>query len=254
MFFSLSCFVVRSHFFDIRFLIFVGFLTLFFISTGAQFGFSISNLFNPLAFFSVFSGVCCIMLLGGFNLREALDIVADTRRICDISTRINELIYINEQIKRKGFTVCEQFQKKFNDQFIRKGLRIIADNPGPEFKLEEALKAEIQTLKNRNRRFLDLLNFGANVSPGVGLIGTLIGLSMNSHPTAISHAVLTTLYGAILANFFFIPLYQHFKQKLEHLELSYEVTFSGLIKLRDGLHSIYLEEHLSGYRNAVKHN
>lgn len=226
----------------------------FFVSLGSQFGYSVLSLFDHLAFLSVISGVFCVILCAGLNLKDVLDVIAEIKMKYDVNDRINDLIYVNEQIKKRGFTVCEQFQKKFKDNFLKKGLRLIADNPGPEFNFEEALRTEIQSLKQRNQRFLDYLSFGANVSPGIGLIGTLVGLSFNTHPSSISHAVLTTLYGALLSNFFFLPLHQFFKKKLEDVELGYEVTFTGLINLRNGLHSIYLEEHLSGYKYATKSN
>lgn len=217
-------------------------------SLSMQFGTGVTELLNPLALLTVISGVVLAISLAGLDIREARKIILETTRRENLDDRIKTMLYINDLVRRKGLMSCEQLAKTQRDHLLKKGLRLLSDNPGPEFDLQAVLFAELDTLKARNKRFLDTLSFGATISPGVGLVGTLTGLVLNSHPDALGHAILTTLYGAILSNFFFLPLHEHFKSRLEEVERLQQLTVSALIKIREGVHSVLLEEHLSGFK------
>ncbi|MCS6893204.1 MAG: MotA/TolQ/ExbB proton channel family protein [Deltaproteobacteria bacterium] len=215
-----------------------------------EFGSEFTNLFNVKAFALVGLGVMVTMLLAGFDFYEFVSVFKECKNVESISDRVSFLLYVNEQVRQKGFKVCERLVNSINDPFLKKGLRLIADNPGPEFAFGEALVCELDKIRLRNEKFLNLIMFAANASPGIGLIGTLLGLSLNSNPSALNHAIMTTLYGAILSNFVFLPAHEFFKEKLKKLEQVNLATYTGLIKIRDGLHSVLLAEHLSGYEHS----
>ncbi|MGF1477396.1 MAG: motility protein A [Geminicoccaceae bacterium] len=102
---------------------------------------------------------------------------------------------------------------------LSKGLRLIADNRDAA-EINTLLCRQATASHGRNKRAVDLINRAAEVAPAMGLIGTLLGLvkllGQLEDPTQIGPgmalALLTTLYGAILAHMVLVPL----ALRLEH--------------------------------------
>ncbi|MCX7953417.1 MAG: MotA/TolQ/ExbB proton channel family protein [Deltaproteobacteria bacterium] len=212
-----------------------------------QFSWDFSKLINFNSFAITALGVGLALLIAGFSISDTQKTLAEIRKIEKIDDRIHTLLYINEVVKKHGLPACEKLAKSHKDNLLQKGLRMLADNLALELDLAETLNAEIESIKLRHKRLLNILQFGASVSPGVGLIGTLVGLTLSGHENALNHAILTTLYGALLSNFFFLPLHELIKNRIEELNVLNNLTVAGLIKIREGVHSIVLKEHLSGF-------
>src|SRR5690606_27445486 len=94
-----------------------------------------------------------------------------------------------------------------------KGLMMAMDGM-PEAQIEELMRRELSTVSGRQVRAASVLRKCAEVSPAMGLIGTLVGLvqmlgSLDDPATigpSMAVALLTTFYGALLANMVFMPL------------------------------------------------
>jgi len=80
--------------------------------------------------------------------------------------------------------------------------------------VERIMQSELQATTERHARAVGMLRKAAEISPAMGLIGTLVGLVQMlgtlEDPSTIGPsmavALLTTFYGAILANLVFTPL------------------------------------------------
>ena len=99
------------------------------------------------------------------------------------------------------------------EPFLHKGLLMVLDGtPGEE--VEKALRQDIQATAARHMKGASILRKAAEVSPAMGLIGTLVGLvqmvgNLDDASTIVPSmaiALLTTFYGAVLANVVFSPL------------------------------------------------
>jgi chemotaxis protein MotA len=96
--------------------------------------------------------------------------------------------------------------------FYRGMSMAIDGTPGEE--IERIMQRELQATSHRNTRTVSILRKAADISPAMGLIGTLVGLVQMlgnlEDPSTIGPsmaiALLTTFYGAILANMVFTPL------------------------------------------------
>lgn len=96
---------------------------------------------------------------------------------------------------------------------LQKGLNMIIDGASAE-EAERIVSEEIEAIHERHRRAVAILRKGSEISPAMGLVGTLIGLVQMlgnlSDPStigpAMAVALLTTLYGALLAYVVFLPL------------------------------------------------
>ena len=117
------------------------------------------------------------------------------------------------------------------DKFFEKGLQMLVDG-ADERKLTQVLKAEIGAMKVRHEAMQGCVKAWIDLAPAMGMIGTLIGLVLMlgnmADPKAIGPAMavalLTTLYGAFIANVLFAPILT----KLEYYT-AYEVTYREIV-------------------------
>lgn len=146
---------------------------------------------------------------------------------------------------------------KLSDPFLAKGMNLVADNTDPEV-IREIMQAEIESTAQRHQEGQDILSFMADMGPAFGMIGTLVGLvamlgSLEDPSTIgpkMAVALLTTLYGAFLANVVFIPLGQKMAKRTEE-ELSIkEALLEGILSFQAGETSIIIEEKLKSYLDA----
>ena len=123
------------------------------------------------------------------------------------------------------------------DKFFQKGLQMLVDG-ADEAKLVSQLNQEIKAMKLRHEANQGVIKGWIDIGPAMGMIGTLIGLVLmlgNADPKAIGPAMavalLTTMYGAIIANIIFMPMLV----KLEGYTV-YEVSYRELVVI--GLRNI----------------
>jgi chemotaxis protein MotA len=119
------------------------------------------------------------------------------------------------------------------DKFFEKGMQLLVDG-ADETKLVQQLSQEIKAMKLRHENNQNVIKAWVDLAPAMGMIGTLIGLVLMlgnmDDPKAIGPAMavalLTTMYGAIVANVIFAPMLT----KLEGYTV-YEVTYREMIVL-----------------------
>lgn len=100
-----------------------------------------------------------------------------------------------------------------NAPFLQKALLLVIDGT-PADEVERILHGDLNAMIARHMKSASVLRKAAEISPAMGLIGTLIGLvqmlSNLDDPSnigpAMAVALLTTFYGAIMANMVFSPL------------------------------------------------
>lgn len=135
-------------------------------------------------------------------------------RVEDPSNAAFRAIQMAEHAKKNGILALQGKESlAAHNRFFAKGIQMLIDN----FKLEDiqnTLQQALEASAERHRKSAAIIRKSAEVAPAMGLIGTLIGLvQMLSHlndPASIGPgmalALLTTLYGAVLAYMVFTPL------------------------------------------------
>jgi chemotaxis protein MotA len=99
------------------------------------------------------------------------------------------------------------------DKFFEKGMQMLVDG-ADEQKLIKQMNSEIKSMKDRHAATGGCVNSWVDIAPAMGMIGTLIGLVLmlgnmgdpKSIGPAMAVALLTTLYGAFVANVMFMPM------------------------------------------------
>lgn len=132
----------------------------------------------------------------------------------DVQSVAREVIAISERARRQGEKDIERLMKSISDKpMLARGFAMILDGI-PAVQVEHMLRQEVNAMINRHHRSAGVLRRAAEVAPAMGLIGTLVGLvqllgNLNQPESigpAMALALLTTLYGAVLANMVLVPL------------------------------------------------
>lgn len=132
----------------------------------------------------------------------------------DPSQAALQVIYLADLARKNGALAMEQYAREFrNEPFLRRAMNLVIDGtPGEE--VERAMMREAEATMHRHSKSAGVLRRAGEVAPAMGLIGTLVGLVQmlgnledpGSIGPAMAVALLTTFYGAVLANMVFLPI------------------------------------------------
>lgn len=170
------------------------------------------------------------------------------------SQRIVALTEYAQSLKRNGPLVLEREARSVIDPFLRKALELTVDGQAEE-DIRRILETEIQSSNEQSYRAVQVFQTMGNYAPAMGLIGTLIGLIQMlgslENPAAVgpamSVALLTTFYGAILANLFFLPVAGKIRNRSEEEAVVKAITVEGAVSLRREENTIVLEQRLRSF-------
>lgn len=119
-----------------------------------------------------------------------------------------------EAARRRGILALQDYLDDIADSgLFQRGLEMVIDGSEAE-EVERFMQQELEASVQRHHRTIGVLRKAAEVSPAMGLIGTLVGLVQmlgnledpSSIGPSMAVALLTTFYGAVLANLVFAPL------------------------------------------------
>ena len=203
-------------------------------------------------------------LLVSFRLDEIKTVIQVTRKafvrkdesILDLHARFVDLA---QKARREGLLVLEDELPEIDDDFLRNGLQMVIDGFEPE-NIRNILNAELSSLENRHELGQSLFRNWGGLTPAFGMIGTLIGLVLMladlDDPSAIGPgmavALLTTLYGSLLANLVLLPI----ANKLgiysnEEIRLK-EIIVEALLALQSGINPRLLQEQIKSYFSPLE--
>lgn len=162
---------------------------------------------------------------------------------------IEEMVEYTRIAKKEGLIALEKESPK--DPFSAKALRYLSDGYD-EGLIEDMLMKDIRLTIQRHTTGQQVFKSAGDAAPAFGMIGTLIGLvqmlSSMSDPASIGPsmaiALLTTLYGAILANLVCIPIADKLNLNSEKEKLTKSIIVEGAIAINRGVSPMVLEESL----------
>ncbi|MFB4166761.1 flagellar motor protein MotP [Virgibacillus sp. JSM 102003] len=167
---------------------------------------------------------------------------------------IGLFIRLSERARREGILALENELEEVDDEFIKKGILLAVDGIEPEV-INDILNAEITAMEDRHYKGRAIIEKAGEYAPAWGMIGTLVGLvlMLNSltDPTTLGPnmavALLTTLYGTVLANLVFIPMANKLETKTEEEMFIKQVIIEGVIGVQSGQNPRILEEKLGAF-------
>ncbi|MDH5394383.1 MAG: flagellar motor protein PomA [Gammaproteobacteria bacterium] len=157
------------------------------------------------------------------------------------------------QIARKeGMVALEQHEVV--NPFLRKGIMLCVDGHPPELVRKMLNKDINQTIERHDigRKFFSTLG---GIAPAMGMIGTLIGLVQmlanmddpKSIGPAMAIALLTTLYGAVLANAFALPIADKLALRSNEERVNRSLILETISAIQEGINPRVLEELLKTF-------
>ncbi|MGE4553064.1 MAG: motility protein A [Desulfovibrionaceae bacterium] len=156
--------------------------------------------------------------------------------------------------RREGILSLEPVLKEIDDDYLRKGLQLTVDGLEPQT-IQEILETEINYLEERHDAGAELVSALGNIAPAMGMIGTVIGLVQmlqnmsdpSSIGPAMAVALLTTLYGALLANLILNPMAGKLKTRSKQEVLIRQMILEGILSISKGENPRIIEEKLNSY-------
>ena len=145
------------------------------------------------------------------------------------------------------------------DKFFEKGLQMLVDG-ADEAKLTMQLKQEIKSMKARHEANQGVIKAWVDLAPAMGMIGTLIGLVQmlsnmedpKSIGPAMAVALLTTLYGAMLATMVCLPIADKLALRMTEEARMQSLWIDAILAIQEGTNPRVIEQLLSSYLPAEK--
>jgi len=165
---------------------------------------------------------------------------------------IRTLVGFAEVARRDGILALEEASKDVEDEFLVKGLQLAVDGADPEL-IHSIMSTELNKLIERHRAGKSIFDQLGKYAPAFGMIGTLIGLvallKNLSDPSAVGPAMavalITTLYGAVAANFIFLPISDKLALRSKEEALSKEIVIQGVMAIQSGDNPRIVEQKLA---------
>jgi len=167
---------------------------------------------------------------------------------------IKKVIDLANIARREGLLALEEAVSEINDDFMQKGVMLIVDGTDPEL-VKNILETELSYIEGRHANGKGLFSSLGSFGPAFGMIGTLIGLvamlknldDPSSIGPSMAVALLTTFYGSVMANLFFLPMETKLGIKSGEEILVREIMIEGLLSIQAGENPRIIEEKLKAF-------
>ncbi|MCY2926326.1 MAG: MotA/TolQ/ExbB proton channel family protein [Planctomycetota bacterium] len=159
--------------------------------------------------------------------------------------------------RRDGVLALQQQIATAGDSFLVKAVQMLVDGQKAE-QIEDHLLMEIHYLSERHSDGKKMLEFMAAAAPGFGMVATLMGLvqmlaaldSPDKIGAGMAVALVATFYGALLANFIFIPLAGKLGIRSKQEKLAREMIMHGTLSIARGDTPTAVKERMQAFISA----
>jgi len=165
---------------------------------------------------------------------------------------IEKIVEMADAARKGGFLALEEAE--ITNSFMQKGIDMLVDGHDADV-VRSTLQNDIRLTAERHETGATIFtNFG-DVAPAMGMIGTLVGLvamlsnmdDPKSIGPAMAVALLTTLYGAVVANMAAIPIADKLKLRSTEEKLNRSLILDGILGIQDGQNPRVIEGVLRNY-------
>ncbi|WLD14261.1 motility protein A [Planctellipticum variicoloris] len=218
-------------------------------------GASLKAFWDTPSVIMVFGGAIAVLLIA-FPFASVMKFFAISKKVFfpkvqPVTPVITQLVEFAEIARRDGILALENKTASIQDPFVLMGLQMAIDGTEAEV-MEAIMRSEVESMATRHKFGKTLMETTARYAPAFGMIGTLIGLIIMlgnmSNPDAIGPgmavALLTTLYGAYIANAFCLPVADKLAfYSRKEIEIR-EIAIRGLLSIQNGDNPRVIEQKL----------
>ncbi len=176
----------------------------------------------------------------------------------DPNAYVEKLIDLAQVARKNGLLALEEKANAETDPFFKQAITLIVDANDPA-RVRNVLENDMEQASERHNRVIAMYEKGSATAPALGMVGTLIGLinmlsnldggDMSSLGPNMSTAMITTLYGSVLAHVFFTPIATNLKARDEEEYLCRQIIVEGIMAIQAGENPKFLKEFLLVFMN-----
>ncbi|MDE6973551.1 MAG: motility protein A [Lachnospiraceae bacterium] len=202
------------------------------------------------AFFAVLASNSLADYIGG--LKSFLLIFKGTNT--DVKGMIQKIIELSNVARKEGLLSLEEAAGDLDDEFMKKGILLIVDGTDPEL-VRGIMETELVSIEERHTKKIGFWEDLGSMGPAWGMIGTLVGLvnmlyemdDPSSIGPSMAVALITTLYGSLLANWICAPVASKLKSNNANEILIKSIMIEGLLSIQAGENPRVIEEKLKSF-------
>ena len=225
--------------------------------TGIDFSKIESFLDTPSALITFGGAFCCVLMMnsvkdfvGGL---KSISLIFKTPKLDPVEI-IKRIIELSNVARKEGLLSLEEAAADIDDDFLKKGILLIVDGTDPEL-VRAIMETELSSVEGRHKAKIKFWQDVASMGPAWGMIGTLIGLvnmlkdlnDPSSIGPSMAVALLTTLYGSMLANWIATPTATKMETNSGAEMLLKEIMIEGLLSIQAGENPRVIEEKLKSF-------
>ncbi|MCL2832247.1 MAG: MotA/TolQ/ExbB proton channel family protein [Treponema sp.] len=204
-----------------------------------------------------------IMLFTAFSIQDVLGIfgiINITFKVPNYNEQgiITKLMAMSEKARREGLLALEEELEDLDDEFMKKGMRLVVDGTDAEI-IRALMENELNQMQDRHVAKHNIMGLWASSAPAVGMMGTVIGLigmlknleDKSALGPNMAIALITTFYGSLIANFTMLPWiaklkgYDAVETKVKEMEIE------GVLSIQAGDNPRILATKLLSYLNPA---
>ncbi len=171
---------------------------------------------------------------------------------------IEQLVELAQTARKNGLLSLEEKANEQEDPFFKQAIMLIVDANDPD-KVRAILENDIECMSSRHEDGAGLYDKAGAVAPAFGMVGTLVGLinmlksmsldggGASSLGADMGTALITTLYGCILAHMIFGPIANNLRIRDAEEVLCKQIIVEGIMSIQSGENPKFLKEKLLTY-------
>ena len=202
------------------------------------------------AFFAILASNSLADYIGG--LKSFLLIFKGSNM--DVKGMIQKIIELSNVARKEGLLSLEEAAGDLDDEFMKKGILLIVDGTDPEL-VRGIMETELVSIEDRHTKKIGFWEDLGSMGPAWGMIGTLVGLvnmlyemdDPSSIGPSMAVALITTLYGSLLANWICAPVASKLKSNNANEILIKSIMIEGLLSIQAGENPRVIEEKLKSF-------
>ncbi|HHW08105.1 MAG TPA: motility protein A [Clostridia bacterium] len=214
----------------------------------------------PSVLITVGGSLAALMI--SYDLEQIKNVVKITKQVFSTETMepyalIEMFGELAKKARREGLLALEDDMDRLPDPFFQKGIQMMVDALDPEL-IRDILETDIDHMQYRHEIGASVYKTWGSLAPAFGMIGTLIGLiqmlARLDDPSALGPgmavALITTFYGAIMANLVLLPIATKLELRSQEEVLIKSIIMEGIIAIQSGMNPRILEEKLMAFLPA----
>ena len=222
-------------------------------------GGSLMNFVDPSSIFIVI-GCTFAVLVASFPISaltavpKHFAVIMNAKRY-DPMAIIDKLVELAQIARKSGLLALEEKGNQESDPFFKQCIMLVVDNNDAD-QAKEIMMNDIEQSSARHEDAAGMYDKASSVAPAFGMVGTLVGLinmlkgmdieagGASTIGTAMGTALITTLYGCVLAHMIFGPIATQLRQRDEEETLCKLIIVEGIMSIQSGANPKFLREKL----------